>query len=491
MCRTTRALITLAFLSIISLVLIHCGSSTTSVSTAVNPTMSSVVVFGQDAPVCDVVSFTITITDATLTPQGGGAPVTVISPSSPVTVDFARLMDFSSLLNLASVNVGTYSQLTLTLSNPQIIVLDVTQNPPAPVSVPSTLTSSTVTININPALQVAADGSAGLEIDFKLRKSVQVDSTGQVTGTVNPVLTARPSAAPALHELKELDDLAGMVQSVSTTSTNTAFTGSITLETEDLQTHVVNVNSNTNFDDVSGLSGLAVGTFIESEVFVDSNGNIVARKIEAEDEEDETERRSAFVGLVTAVTRDTSGNATQFTLFLRGEMPEEGGLAPVKTNLTVNIVPDITIFRITARGTNEDALSFNAGSLGVGQEVVVHGQIQSGVTPPTVNARGIFLRLQSLVGNFTTLLGAQSDDKTGGFTMFSCAPIFHGQPIPVVTFPATAFANVAGLRELSPAPTIVVKGLLLYEQTGVTVNGLTLTPPTLVFEAKLVHQLAD
>ncbi|HEV2352356.1 MAG TPA: DUF4382 domain-containing protein [Terriglobia bacterium] len=488
--RRIQVLIAAALVSLLSLVLIHCGSSTNS-SVAVNPVMSSVVVFGQDAPVCDVVSFTVTITNASLTPQGGGTPVTVISSGSPVTVDFARLMDFSSVLNLASVNVGTYSQLTLTLSDPQLIVLDVTKSPPVPVTVPSTLSTSTVTINIEPALNVATTGSSGLEIDFKLRKSVQVDSSGQVTGAVNPVLTASPSKGPDLDELKEIDDLAGMVQSVSTTSTNPSFTGSITVETEDLQTFVVNVTSTTNFDDISGLSGLTAGTFIESEVFVDTGGNIIARRVEAEDEEDETERRSAFVGLVTDVTRDTSGNATQFTMFIRGEMPDEGSLAPVKTNLTVNIVPDITNFRITARGTNEGGLSFNAGSLGVGQEVVVHGQIQSGVTPPTVNARGVFLRLQSLVGNFTTLLGAQSDDKTGGFTLVSCAPLFHGQPIPVITFSDTAFANVMGLGELTAAPTIVVKGLLLYEQTGVTLNGIALTPPTLVLEAKQVHQLAD
>src|SRR5689334_13349751 len=85
-----------ALLSIVSLLLIHCGSNTTS-TLPVNQPMASLAIFGQDAPVCNVVSFTVTITNATLTPQGGGPAVTVISSSSPVTVDFARLMDFSSL----------------------------------------------------------------------------------------------------------------------------------------------------------------------------------------------------------------------------------------------------------------------------------------------------------------------------------------------------------------------------------------------------------
>ncbi len=456
-----------------------------------NPAVSSVAVFGQDAPVCDVVSFTVTITNATLTPQGGGTPVSVISSGSPVTVDFARLMDFSTLLNLASVNVGMYSQLTLTLSNPKMMVLDVTQNPPAAVAVTTTLTSSTVTIDINPALNVTTSGSSSLDIDFKLRKSVQVDATGQVTGSVNPIFTANPSTELSNHELKELDDLAGMVQSVSTTSTNSSFTGSLTLQTEDLDTFVVNVTSTTNFDDISGLSALTSGTFIEAEVFVDSSGNLVAKKIQAEEQEDENQKRSAFIGLISSVTRDSSGHATQFTMFIRGEMPDEGSLAPVKTNLTVNIVPDMTNFRVAARGTNKAGLSFNAGSLGVGQEVVVHGQLQTGVTPPTVNAKGVFLRLQSIVGNFTTLLGSQSDNMTGGFTMVSCAPLFHGQPIPVFTFGDTAFADVANLGALTPAPTIVVKGLLFYEQQGVIINGLAVTPPSLVFQAKQVHQLGD
>ena len=109
-----------------------------------------VVVFGQDAPVCDVISLKVTITAATLTSQNSAAPVSVIS--APVTVDFARLMDFTGILNFANVTSGTYSSLNLTLADPNMMLFDVTKTPPAVTAVSTTLTSSTVTVPVQPSL---------------------------------------------------------------------------------------------------------------------------------------------------------------------------------------------------------------------------------------------------------------------------------------------------------------------------------------------------
>jgi hypothetical protein len=103
-----------------------------SVNTAPSATQQGLVaIFATDAPLCDILSFQAAITDAALTSSDGGAPVSVVSAASPVRVDFARLVDFATILQLSRVPPGTYSNLTLTLANPQLIVLDATQAPPA------------------------------------------------------------------------------------------------------------------------------------------------------------------------------------------------------------------------------------------------------------------------------------------------------------------------------------------------------------------------
>ena len=92
----------------------------------------SVVAFGTDAPICDVESFVATITSASLVPQGGGTPVSLITPTTPATVDFARLVDFTNILSTASVAPGTYNQLQMTLTNPQLTALNTSTSPPSP-----------------------------------------------------------------------------------------------------------------------------------------------------------------------------------------------------------------------------------------------------------------------------------------------------------------------------------------------------------------------
>jgi hypothetical protein len=58
-------------------------------------------------------------------------------------------------------------------------------------------------------------------------------------------------------------------------------------QTEDFQAY-----SSTEFDDVSGLNNLTANSFVGVDAFVDLNGNIVARKIQAEEQEDKMQGRA-------------------------------------------------------------------------------------------------------------------------------------------------------------------------------------------------------
>lgn len=474
-----------------AMILAGCGGGSNSSTAPTTSSRGSVVLFGRDVPLCDVLSFKVTITGATLTPQAGGSPVTILSSAQSVTVDFAALLDFSTALNFASVQSGQYSQITLTLSNPQLVVFDVTKSPPGPTTIAATLTSSTVTLNLSPPLNVQTSSAVGLELDFNLLKSVKTDANGQVTGAVNPVFTVDERTVSAGGSLEGLDDLDGLVQSVTTTSTNPSFSGSFSLQTEGGQTLTVNVTSTTVFDGASGLSALMPKTFVEVNAFVDGSGNLVAKEVEVEEQEDPGQSKAAFVGLITSVTRDASGNATQFTLFVREEDPEVPASVPVGSTLVVN-ASSSTRFKITDNeDVNPGQLQFNASTLGLGQQVTAHGQFQpaTSTTPVTLNATSVFLRMQSIEGNFSTLLIAGSDGKTGAFVFVPCSSIFGNQRITVFTFRETDFEGVTGLNALTPQPTLIVKGLLFFEQNSISLNGVTTTPPTFVLLTKEVHQL--
>src|SRR5690349_3230246 len=127
-------------------VLTSCGSSKTGVPVSTGTVFS----FLGDAPLCDVLTFRATITGMTLTPFGGGSPVTVISSTSAfIKVNFAELRDFSTVLNLASVPAGTYDKASIKFSSAQMVVYDPTRSPPLKV-ITVTLSNSNPTVNVQP-----------------------------------------------------------------------------------------------------------------------------------------------------------------------------------------------------------------------------------------------------------------------------------------------------------------------------------------------------
>jgi hypothetical protein len=400
-------------------------------------------------------------------------------------------MGFMTMLNLSSVPAGTYSQMTVTLSNPQMAVLDPSKTPMAPTTMNTTLTTSSVTIDISPALQVAANNTIGLHLDFDLLKSVQTDSSGAVTGTVNPVFSASPMTATE-GMLGEMDDLHGIVQTISTSSSNSAFTGSFTLQQGMMgRTFTVNITSNTTFDGISGLSALQAGTFVVVDTLVDASGNLVAKEVNVEDMTNAQQEMGAFMGTVMSITRDANGNATQFTGGIRVEFPDLQRMMPMMSSPVVNVSSN-THFAISARDDNFAQMMFGPSTMGVGQNVVVNGQIQMGGGmmggASGLNANSIVLTLQPVTGNFISTLAVGSYGKTGGYSMMPCSAAFGNQAMSMLTFSQTGFSGVSDLNRLTSGPMLVNEGLLFYGPTATQVGTVNVSPG-MVFVTKQVDQL--
>ena len=488
--------------------------------------------FISDMPICDVLAFHVLASGSsqpTLALEIAGTTnrVSVIPFTSAIKLNFLELRDFSTVLNLASISAGSYDQATLIYSSPTLVLYDPTQNPPTravTTSLPSTLPSIPIQphLVIKPPVNGTSQVSA-LQIDFDLRHSVQLDTSGRPTGVVTPVLTATPIAASANQRFGEgeLDDVFGIIDRVDTFSSNGSFVGDIGLQL--LQgtgpSLTVNLTSNTVINGIvscgppalagqactSGvLAKIPTDSFAEVDGYVGTDGNFVANSVEIEDEENPATdaNQLAFLGIVLSTTKDSSGNVTQFTFFIRDEEPD-AGIPTVPLDSVVVVNPSTsTTYQYSSRSSNFTNLAFDQTQIRPGQELVVHGVFNrpatptgSTVAPPTTIAPGkIYLKLQTHEGNFSSLVQAAGDDKTGAFMLAPCAMLFNNSPILVVTNTNTKFLNVGGLNELTPQGDLIVKGLLFYDLhggvlQGNTINNVSVPPGTLVLVAKQVHRV--
>jgi hypothetical protein len=501
------------------LVVTSCGSTkkTTTVSTG------AILTFVEDVPACGVVNFRSSIAGLALTPQGGDIPYTVFGGTSSrqpfYKVDFGKLRDFSALLDIGSLPVGTYDKASIAFVSPTLITYDTNFDPPIKF-IGTILPSTTPTFNINPPLVITDHGVTGLRVDFNLRKSIALDNDGQVTSSMNPVVNFAPITPTSAEGFGNLDDIKGFVTSVTPTSTGTGFIGGFGLQTLSGTAPLISADL-TDSTQICGpptisnqacvpipLNQLLTGSFIEMDGFVNTSGNLVANSIEVEDREAPENNKLAFIGEVmpNSIVRGANGDVSQFRLYVSEEEPDDALYVPLDTVVEVNLSTS-TIYQASGRpqwpgstiSTNFVNLPFDAASIVEGQELVVHGVFKvaptstSGAVSLTqVAADKVFLKLQSHLGNFSALVAAGADDRTGGFWLAACGSLFQGAPgapILVLTNSQTAYLNVTGLSGLTPQNALVIKGLLFYDRPGGTLNGVDVPPGTLVLVAKQVHQV--
>ena len=149
-----------------------------------------------------------------VTVNNGTTDVSVLSQAE--LVDFAQLSGLHQLVDLTSVPTGTYVSATVTIANPVIGFIDTTQTPPAINTINGTLSTNMVTVTFAQPFTVNNGDLDGLRMEFDLRKSLAVDSNGQVTGTINPMFQL--SLHNATDSEVSIDDFAAGV--VGVTGTN-------------------------------------------------------------------------------------------------------------------------------------------------------------------------------------------------------------------------------------------------------------------------------
>ena len=481
-----------------SVLTVGCGGGSSPIPVAPKP--GTVFIFGTDAPACGVESFPVTITSASLVAQGGGQITTVVSPAAPATVDFARLEGFTNLMGNASVPPGKYSDLNVSLANPGLVTLNTANSPPSPQVTTVTLTSTSFLVPINPPLVVTSTTNSGLTFDFNLRQSVQLNASGQPTGTVDPQITLSPNTSSA-SSVGEATALYGVAGAPGAAGVSGSYTGSFPLTLNDGtgQTISVLVDGNTVFegDGVTSLSQVVANDFVEVDAVVNDSGQAVAQTVDVEEPISSANQQSALLGKVISVTRNSSGNALAFTFLVQDVIPaihglpgENGTSGFVGTALTATLTTSTQYF-LNGGQWNQQAFTFGPQTLGVAENVAVFGTF---VTIPAFQftAKQVFLRPRSVLGSFRVLQSAESDGITGAFTMAPCGGLFGNQIITVLSYPGTTFNGLSGLNAVPSAPLLDPSGVLMYRPTsGTSTTGGSWTAPTWVMQAREVDQLPN
>jgi len=446
-------------LFVLSLILSGCGgagSSTSQNGNALNPQVqnASTFVTADDAPLPSVLDFNVTINSIVL---NGTNSTTGNLLSQPVTVDFARLIGLRQLLAFNSVAGGTYSSVTFQLANPSITYLDLTTTPPSATTMNGSWASgvsvqngvATVTVALKNTLTLSSSSLVGFHMHFDLRTSLQTDGTGQVTGAVNPQITAN-AIAPSDDDA-QLTDLRGSVVSTSSSS--------YVLQKWDGKQITVDVNSQTTFSDGYTLATLTQGMVTEVEGAVQSDGSILATSIEVVAVE------HAFLeGPIIYV----DPNGKNITVLANEESVAIPGV-PLETPVTLDIS---TVQRYSICGIDNWLTSFvfNATSLVAGQHIAMGGTIDNSTSPATFVPARIRLERQGVNGTIVANSVTITSGNAGSFQIQNSALLGYvlGAPLTVNTSNGTRFPNVNGLAGLQSGGTmeLEVRGLVLKDPTS-------------------------
>jgi Domain of unknown function (DUF4382) len=432
-----------------SLLAAGCGGLSQS-STTVSPqaVTGSTFVVGTDAPVESVTSFAVQVQN--ITASDGTNTVSLISGSP--TVDFARFNGLQTLLDMNDVPVGSYSNVTITLGTAMIGYLDTSTTEPTIKTQPATLTTSTINVTLAKPLVVAQAGApVGLHLDFDLRKSIQVDSNGQITGTVTP--TFNVNAVNNNDKGAYIDEFDAAV-----VSTN-AGAQSFVIQGPHGRQFTVNVNGQTEWDGSATLSDLTSSSIVQVSGTLDR----ADATIDADEVAILSQNGFYAAGQVTYVN-PASGPATSFDLYVRGLLPTTTGLS-LGQIATVDLSGTEKFSIYWMHGPLAQFL-FNQSGLLPGQHVAVGGPATGAANPQSVTVKRVVLRNWGFNG---TVVPGSVNAGTDSFQMKinGFAGILVPQTVTVFITGETEFRDgLNTLSDLTATTNVRVVGLLLKDPTS-------------------------
>ena len=376
---------------LLALFLAGCGGGGNGTSITSGPLAGNVTINTGDAVNDQIIKFELTVSVVTLTGSGGTSNTGNLL-SKPVEVEFVHQAGHFEPLAIVNVPAGTYSGATLSVSNPEVVVV----NSGVPTKVPATLTSSTITVTFSPAITIGSSNSTVINFDLDLANSVTLNGNPVSSATVAPKFNVTTST---VNQNNNEDDDNGEIEDIHGKVTNIT-APNFTIQTTQ-STITFATDSNTKFEGVTSLSQLKVGDIVEVDGMTKSDGTKLATKVEVEEENNQG---MEVEGIITAVT---GSPATQITIAHQVDSDDNPN-PPVTLDVAIN---SNTQFVVRADDLVMGSTpAFDASHIGKGQRVEVD---TANSTSTPVLADKIKLREQALIGT----VAATPAPSSSGFTL--------------------------------------------------------------------------
>jgi Domain of unknown function (DUF4382)/Domain of unknown function (DUF5666) len=438
-----RSLVSLLAVAAGTLLAAGCGNAVDN-SNASGGITGPAFIVGTDAPLPSVTSFAVQLQSIDAI-TASGTSVSLLSGSP--TVDFARFNGLQTLLDMNDVPAGTYTSVSISLGPATLGYLNVVSgSAPTIASQSATLTTSNINIPLATPLVVTQSGPVGLHLDFDLRKSIQVNGTGQITGVVTPTFDVK--AVGTGDSGAYVDEFDAAVVSVNATAQ------SFVVQGPHGRNFTVNVNGSTEWDNNESLSSLSTSSIVQLSGALD--------KADATIDADEVAilSQNGFYahGQVTYVT-PSSGPATSFDLYVRG-------LLPTTTGLTLGQIAQVNLsgsekFFIYWMHNPLTQFLFNSSALLPGQSVSIGGPASGATNPLAVTANRVVLRHWGYNG---TVVPGSLNPANGTFQMQvnGFAGLLIPETVTVYTSSASSFRDgLTTMSSVTASANVRVVGLLL------------------------------
>jgi hypothetical protein len=459
-------------------VLSACNGTSAGSTSGTSATNGTVVVLGTDYPtLANVVSFQVPISGITVSGNGKtGVPVV----DTPGTIDFSRLVGMQALMDIKPIAPGTYTSATITFGgNPTLAVLNTTGLPttaPTVETLNAQFSSMTTTVNFATPLNVGQSQVMGLVLDFRIGKSIPVDSTGNIVVT-NNVVTVTPYIRfrfidPQQAKM-EVDDLRGGVVSIGSNT--------FVMQGPGGRQFTVETDSSTDWEPSGqGFSTLSTNDIVNVEDAVVDPATLEVKAKEIDIIPD----KFLVTGLVTyvnpAATSSSSTCAPQVSVLVRSAIPGVTG-----SSFTAGQISNIQLTGSEAYWVGHRNwigslfnTSFGSCTLVPGQAIAIGGTLDS--TGTTLTPKHVVLGLQGFAG---TAASTVATNGTFTFNALGLAGTLLPSPVTVQTISTSLFSteleNLTGLSSIAPGSPLHIAGLVLYNTSTNTTEilaGRIVTP---------------
>jgi hypothetical protein len=394
-----------------------CGSSGNMASTPKLSGNTSVNLLLSSTANAELSQFDLQFETFSLTNQSGKT-VSLISTQQPS--ELIQLNGSPQPFMTVSVPQDVYTSATATIGTSSFICLTVL---PASSSSPGSLDISEysytdtpntdVTVNLPSPITISGY-SMSLSLNLLASQSASFascDPKGAAQFSISPTFNLSPTTLVAQPTNSGNGKLSGLEGEIATIS-GSGFTLNVPQGPGGTKTQSVTSNSSTLFQGVSGLSSLAVGTFVNMDGAIQSDGSLVATRVAVED--------ALAVNVLTGPVVQVAASVPVLAMFGReqqGPLVSLGGTAGEYQGGAPYFDFTNSVFQISGELPNLQSLpfvpSFTAGNMVPGQNVDI-------TAPALVFGGGVYTPANTVTLIPQTINASVIGSTTnGGFTVYT------------------------------------------------------------------------